>query len=314
MIKKILAIIIPVIIITISISLIFTYFSKPHKKIIFGTLLGGISTLDVIEYKKSYFENKYGVEIEIRKFEKTLDIATALSKGEIDIAVIPAEFVAKIWEKGDKAYIIAVDMLQNQAIISKKRISIQNLTKLRIGVFKPTGTFAMFRSYMRLIYGINVDKLNLIDSPPPILIKGFEKCEIDVIVIWEPYVSKLLAKGYYVIETYESLWKKLYPNYYPVMIVYAARNDLNPDLVKVTKDMRIEAAKIWNSNKTLIVMILKKYYRLNDKEIEILYKRVRIIDKPLDNKFVESIRKVWELAWKGGYLSQKPEYQAFYVQ
>ncbi len=286
---------------TASISL---FSSRGAQKIKIGTLQGGVSTLDVIQ-----MVDKKGL-VSVKYFDKTLNLAQALERGDIDVAVIPAEMVAKLDQMGGKVRIVAVDMFQNQAIVVHRDSGIETLEDLigkRVGVFTPTGTYAMFKTYMTLKQ-IPLDGMILVDKPPAQLVQAFQNGEIDAVVIWEPFVSKLLCSGGKVLESFSSLGQDL-TGRKPVMIVYAASSKAVEEKRSALRELiklRIEAAKFWRSNKDKVVEILTKKYDLTEEEASSVYNRVDIWDGDLTKDLEENIMTVWKLAWRGGYLKKDP--------
>jgi len=281
-----------------------------------GTLLGGISTLDVMESEK--LGEEYGFALKVYRFHKTPEILAALERGDIDVAVIPAEMAAKLLEKGVRLKIIAADMYQNQAVLSMDPTikSIGDLVGRRVGAVVASGTYRMFKAYVKLAYGVEVSEsggsqksIHVVNLEPGAMVSALERGDVDAIVAWEPIVSKALAKGAHIVEDFTSLWRRVGGKELPVMLVYAAREswvESNPDLVKKFVEARLEAAKIWIREKSVVVSLLEKLYHLSKKEADILYSRVKIVDRPLDATIVNSIKDVWKLAWTGGYLSKDP--------
>ena len=280
-----------------------------------GTLRGGVSSLDVV--KKLGLDGKHGFRAKVVLFTKTLDLAAALSRGDIDVAVIPAEFVAKLREKGADVVILAVDFYQNQAVVARNSTGARSLEDLygrRVGVFKPTGTYAMFRAYMEALYGRDPEKaFRLASMPPPQLVEAFRRGDVDAVVIWEPFVSKLVAEyGGRIVAEYSSLWRRWggHVGDNGVMIVYAARGAWarsHPGLVEKLLAARAEAAEAWNRDKALAASVLKQY-GLGEGAAELCWRRVRMeTARTLTRSLVDNIVAVWRLARQGGYITGDPE-------
>ena len=281
-----------------------------------GTLRGGVSSLDVM--LAEHLDSVNGFKIKPLFFTTTLDLANAIAHGDIDVAIIPAEFVAKLREHGSDVVIIAVDFYQNQAIVVQGKENITGIEQLRgkkVAVFKPTGTYAMFRAYMEAVYGIDPEKeFVLVNAPPPQIVQAFARGDVDAAVIWEPFVSKLVADyGGKVVVTYQELWRKWSKHVGDngVMIVYAARAKWaqeHPGLVEKLLTARSMAAKLWDDNETLAEKILEKNYGLSPEAAKHCWKRLRMeTAKTLDEQLVKNILAVWELAREGGYISSSPE-------
>jgi len=280
-----------------------------------GTLRGGVSSLDVME--RLGLDGKHGFRLEKVLFTKTLDLANALSRGDIDVAVIPAEFVAKLRESGADVVIIAVDFYQNQAVVARNSSAaggIEDLYGKKLGVFKPTGTYAMFRAYMRTIYGVDAEEAFQVASmPPPQLVEAFKRGDVDAVVIWEPFVSKLVAEhGGSIVVSYDELWRKWsgHVGDNGVMIVYAARGGWarsHPGLVEKLQAARAEAAEAWNRDKGLAAEVLGGY-GLGAGAAELCWQRVRMETvRGVTRSHVENILAVWRLARQGGYIAGEPE-------
>jgi NitT/TauT family transport system substrate-binding protein len=281
-----------------------------------GTIRGGISSLDVILAKKLDEENGFRVKLVL--FTATLDLANAIAHGDVDVAIIPAEFVAKLREKGTNVTILAVDFYQNQAIVvqgDENITSIEDLKGKKVAAFKPTGTYAMFKAYMKAIYGLNAEtSFNIVNLPPPQIVQAFAKKEVDAAVIWEPFVSRLIADyGGKILVSYQELWQKWEKHIGDngVMIVYAARGDWaaeHPELVEKLLAARSKAASIWNSDERLAEKILVDNYGLSEEAAKLCWNRLKMeVAKDLTKNLVKNILAVWELAREGGYISSQPE-------
>ncbi len=280
-----------------------------------GTLRGGVSSLDVI--KALRLDRKHGFVAKVVYFTKTLDLKNALAHGDIDVAIIPAEFVAKLREQGVDAVILAVDFYQNQAVVARRGVDATSIGQLygkRLGVFLPTGTYAMFRAYMEAIYGKDPEKaFKLVNAPPPQLVQAFQRGDVDAVVLWEPFVSKLVAEyGGHIVVEYKRLWERWggHVGDNGVMIVYAARGDWarsHSGLVEKLLAARAEAAEKWNSDKQLALKVLATQYGLSKEAGELCWSRVRMeTAKTLTKSLEENIVAVWRLARQGGYIHSNP--------
>ena len=284
-----------------------------------ATLLGGISTLDVME-KKNIAE-KYGLNLTVLRLQKTPDILAALSKGEVDAAIIPAEMAAKLIQDGIDIVIFAIDMFQNQAILTKafENTDVGDLKGKVIGALLASGTYKMFKAYMSTVYGLEVkelvsgespdpNKINVINVVPSQIIDALVTGGVDAIVIWEPFVSKAVVNyEAKILKTFVDMWKDSGRSGKPVMLVWVARKELaNSDILVKLAKAREEAAREWVNEKTNTVSILVNLYNLDLDVANYLYNRVEICLINLNTTLIESIRQIWWLAWKGGYLTEDP--------
>ncbi|MEM3372091.1 MAG: ABC transporter substrate-binding protein [Candidatus Korarchaeum sp.] len=286
--RRAVALLLSLILIVLIASLAFTLPPKRYgsRKILVGTIQGGISTLDLMEGKVDW--------IDVMRFDKSLDLAQALSKGEVDVAVITSEMYAKFALKDESLKVIAADMLQNQAIIGVKELN--ELRGKKLGATTASGTYAMFLSYIKLA-GLSLDDIRVVDAPPLQLAQAFERGDIDAILCWEPLVSRLIAKGHEHVD-FSDLSRK-YVGRDAVMLVWVAREGVlsRPELRELM-NLRKDAAARWDRDAP---QVLKRLYGLSDEEVNVLLSRVKVLRGDLRD-YEDGIVVSWRLALMGGYI------------
>ncbi|MCE4606766.1 MAG: ABC transporter substrate-binding protein [Desulfurococcales archaeon] len=287
---------------------------KPEPTITVATIQFGISTLDLIQ---EGVVKPYGINVKAMRIQLAPDVATALLKGDAQVAILPVDVAAKLFEAGKDITIIAVDMYQNQAILVPVNSSIKDPSMLKgRTVASPiaSGTFAMFKSYMKALYNLTVlnpgeqgDGVMVVNTPPAQALDAVAKGDADAAVVWEPIVSQALASGKYkIIASFQDMWGRIgYPGK-PVMIVWVARGDWvrsHPEQVEKLLEARREAALAWTGNRAATINALEKLYGLQGKVLNILYNRTLICtDKTITPELQDSIRHVLHLAMLGGYI------------
>ncbi len=283
-----------------------------------ATLQGGISTLDIIEDQK--LMEKHGYNLEVLRLQKTPNILQALVKNDTDLAVIPAEMAARLIQDGENITIVAVDMLQNQAILVRGDSTIQSPEDLKgklVGAVVASGTYKVFKAYMKTVYNITVVEgekpqdgvITVLNVPPGSILDALKQGDVDAVVIWEPFVSLGVSEGMRILVSYSDLWRQAGLNGDPVMLVWVARADFalkHPDALKAFLAARNEAARMWISNETLVLRVLSSLYNLPEDAGRIMYERTAIVTGNLTDTLVRSIRSEWWLAWQGGYLASDP--------
>ncbi|NJE55441.1 ABC transporter substrate-binding protein [Thermococcus sp. 21S9] len=275
-----------------------------------ATLLGGISTLDIMQAKG--FDRENGFKVEVLRLGKTPDIIAALEKGETDFAVIPAEMAAKLAQSGVRIKIIGVDMFQNQAIIGKEDMNPAELRGKKIGAVVASGTFKLFQAYMKVLYNLTPEDYTVVNVPPGSVEDSLKS--VDAVVIWEPIVSQLIVKNYTVIATFSELWNEARERGIvqgpPVMLVWVVREDFlekHRDLVDAFIKAQIESAEFWKTHPAETKEIFGKLYHLDEKTLDLLYNRTEINDERLNDELITGIKSEWKLAYLGGYLKENPE-------
>ena len=280
-----------------------------------ATLLGGISTLDVMQAKG--FDEKNGFHVKVLRLAKTPDIIAALKNGETDFAVIPAEMAAKLAQSGVDIKIVAVDMLQNQAIIGKEKMRPEELRGKKIGAVVASGTFKLFQAYMKALYNITPDDYTVVNVPPGSIEDSLK--DVDAVVIWEPIVSQLIVKNYTVIATYSGLWDEAKTKNLvegpAVMLVWVVRSDFlkeHKDLVDAFVRAQEESAAYWKNNEADTEKVLMDLYHLDERTVKTLYGRTEVVSG-LTDEMITGIKSEWHLAYLGGYLTDDPsELDIFY--
>lgn len=276
------------------------------SKIKAGTLLSGISTLDIISAGKV----SSPLDVEIVGFRKTPEIITGLVKGEIDVAVIPAEIAAKLYEGGARIKIIAADMYQNQAILSMSK-GINNVNDLRgkkIAALLASGTYMTFKSYLQEVFAMRTGKdYKVINAVPGALPGILKRGDADAVVVWEPLVSTLLNQGAHIVASFEQLWTKLGNPGKPVMLVWVTSPHFKDEkVIEEFVKLRSKASHFWITHPEETVNILKNTYKFKEGVAKSIYKRVSIVTKGLTPEIIKNIREVWRISWKGGYLEKGP--------
>ncbi|WP_456367009.1 ABC transporter substrate-binding protein [Thermococcus sp.] len=274
-----------------------------------ATLLGGISTLDIMQAKG--FDRKNGFHVKVLRLGKTPDIIAALKKGETDFAVIPAEMAAKLAQSGADIKIIAVDMLQNQAIIGREKMRPEQLKGMKIGAVVASGTFKLFQAYMKVLYNLTPDDYTIVNVPPGSIEDALK--DVDAVVIWEPIASELLARNYTVIATFSNLWDEARAKGLvegpAVMLVWVVRGGFlkeHRELVDAFIRAQRESASYWKRHESETERILMNLYHLDSNTVKILYNRTVVVDSGLTEELITGIKSEWHLAYLGGYLEKNP--------
>ncbi|MCE4614396.1 MAG: ABC transporter substrate-binding protein [Desulfurococcales archaeon] len=288
--------------------------NKQNPTVTVATIQFGISTLDLIQ---SGTVKPSGINVKVMRIQLAPDVATALLKGDAQVAILPVDVAAKLFETGKNITVIAVDMYQNQAILVPVNSTFKDPTNLKgrtIASPIASGTFAMFKSYMKAIYNITVlnpgqtgGGINVVNTPPAQTLDAVMKGDADAAVVWEPIVSQALATGKFrVLASYMDLWSKLGYNDKPVMVVWVARGDWvknHPDQVEELLEAREAAALLWVNNRNATISSLERIYGLDSRVLNILYNRTQICtEERVTTPLLDSIKQVLNLAVNGGYI------------
>jgi len=174
---------------------------KPEK-IRLGYVSKGLSGLAVEVMKSQKIPEKYGITFKYIGFLSPSSMNEAFMMGKFDVNLAAGVNVITLARnKGYKVQYFFPTLLNSVSLIVKKDspyASLKDLKGKKIGWYGlPSGGGIAFYVLCRK-RGINALKdFQIIQSKPPALIPLLEKGEVEAIVIYEPFVSRLLATGKY---------------------------------------------------------------------------------------------------------------------
>lgn len=282
-----------------------------------STITVGISTLDVVEKRPEVLEG-LGLEIEVVRFQVPPQSIDAILKGDTQLTVLPVELAGITMLRGGDVYIVALDYMMNQAIIAPAGSGIESpedLVGKRVAAVVGSGTYAMFKSFMKQLYGINVSEegdsdVVIVNVRPGDVINALLNGDADAAVIWDPIVSLAIEKfGMEIIASYQELWREWSGLDHAPMLVWIARGEVVQDerLLDKLLEAHFRAAKEWNTNREGTVELLVELYNLDPEVAERVWERNPIYgEKCITEELKEAMVKVWELAYQAGYLQDVP--------
>ncbi len=282
-----------------------------------STITVGLSTFDVIEKRPEVFSG-IPLTIQVVRFQVPPQSIDSLLKNDTQLTVIPVELAGLTMQKGD-VRIIAVDNYMNQAIIVRNDSSINDIRDLKgktVAAVVGSGTYAMFKSFMKELYNITVTEgeesdIKIINVRPSEVIDAVLNGDADAGVIWDPIVSLAVTKyNMKILASYQELWEKWSGTTKPPMLVWIVRGDIlenNHKLIDLLQETHKKAAEYWNNNKEDTIAILVELYGLSSDVAEKVWERNQMYTaKCISEEMKESIVKIWELAVEAGYLEKMP--------
>jgi len=234
-----------------SILLFFTFLPSTTKTTIkVGTLKGacGISFVEVLDALN--LEDNF--DIVMVPFEGVPLEVDALIKGDLDLAIIPVEFLKP------NLKLLLMDMTQYQALIVKENF--KSLKELRkIGAFTPTSTYLALRAYLS---EYKLDNVSIVNVPIPALPDALQRGEVDAIASIGPTTVMALDKGGKVLLTFSDIFKDLNLEGLPPLITLVTTKtslDKKGEIIKKIIDLREKAIKSWiNSEEVINELYVKK--------------------------------------------------------
>jgi NitT/TauT family transport system substrate-binding protein len=284
-----------------------------------STITVGLSTFDVIEDRPELAARE-GVRIEVVRFQVPPQSIDALIKGEVQLTVIPVELAGRAMLLGGDVYIVALDNMMNQAIIAPAGSGIESPEDLRgkrVAAVVGSGTYFLFKAFMKLLYNINVDEENpaasdvvVVNVKPGEVIDAILRGSADAGVIWDPVVSLAVAKyDMVIVASYQDLWRELTGSSLAPMLVWVARAEVVEDpqiLIAVLKAHKA-AAETWNSEEDYIVNLLTRLYGLDPEVARLVWERNQMYTGLcITEELARQMVRIWEILVDAGYLDSMP--------
>ncbi|MBI2183395.1 MAG: ABC transporter substrate-binding protein [Thaumarchaeota archaeon] len=200
---------------------------KSFRELKVATLRGacGISFTEVIDALE--MDKKVGGDVTMVPLDGVPIEVEALLRGEVDLAIVPVEFLPEYVGKGNDLRMLLLDMTQYQALVSKPSISsIRSLDGKTIGVAKPTSTFLTLRAYL-LEGGFKITEekpsagqVAVVNIPIPAMQGALEKGEVDAIATIGTSTILSTEKAGTVLSTFSDWSKSLGLNGPPPLIMF----------------------------------------------------------------------------------------------
>ncbi|MEW6609285.1 MAG: ABC transporter substrate-binding protein, partial [bacterium] len=222
-------------------SVLFIGCSKKTQKVSLGYVSTGLTGLAVQVMKDLKIPEKYGIEFEYQGFldPSSSNDAFVLGKYQVNLAA-GVNVIALARSKGYKVQYFFPTLVNSVSLLVKKDSLYNSLSDLK---GRKTGWYGLPSGGGTAFYvlakkkGIDILKdYQLIQSKPPALPPLLEKGELDAIVIYEPFVSRMLATGNYrvILGPFYQEWEKE-TGFKMEMSGFAAKDewiDQNFDLIK----------------------------------------------------------------------------------
>lgn len=191
-----------IVIVSLIISIPFTGCSKKPQRISLGYVNTGLTGLAVQVMRDLKIPEKDGVQFEYYDFLDPSSLNDAFVMGKFDVNLAAGvNVIALARSKGYKVQYFFPTLINSVSLLVKKDSPYKSLLDLRgkkIGWYGLTSGGGTAFYVLAKKEGVNILKdYQLIQSKPPALMLLLEKGELDAIIIYEPFVSRMLATGNY---------------------------------------------------------------------------------------------------------------------
>lgn len=283
-----------------------------------ATIKAGIASIDVVDASKD-IQGEAGVNFTVLRLTTPPQVVDAILKGDAQIITVPVELAAVAMERGGDVYIIAVDYDLNQAILTRPDTGINSPADLkgrRVAAVVGSGTYALFKAFMKELYNLTVGEgdgfdVQVVNLAPPTVLDALVKGDVDAAVIWEPLVSEGIVKyGLKIVASYKDLWRMYAGDLPAPMLVWVATSDIvgNKTLLDRVLLAHHLAAERWNSNSgNWTVNFLVEAYNVDGSVARSIWMRDPMHEEScIPQSLVESMVKIWGLAREAGYINNTP--------
>ncbi len=153
------------------------------------------SALLYVADKKDLFA-RYGLEVTIKDFDTGPSALAAMMSGKVDIAeTAEFPFVTATMNGQQMRILAANDRFENDYLVARRDRGISRVSDLkgrRIGVTRGVITEFYLGRFLRL-NGIRQEEITLVDIRPANFVGSILEGQVDALVAWEPFVSRVDA-------------------------------------------------------------------------------------------------------------------------
>jgi taurine transport system substrate-binding protein len=162
-----------------------------------------------------WHETEIGTPIKWIQFDSGKHVVKALAAGSIDIGLVGTSPCAAGIANGVPMEVIYIhDIIGDaESLVVKKSSRIGQIKDLTgKTVATPFGSTSHYHLILALdLYGVNPDKLDIIDMEPGDMLAAWQKGKLDGVYVWEPTLSKLVQEDGQIILSSRQLAERGFP-------------------------------------------------------------------------------------------------------
>jgi NitT/TauT family transport system substrate-binding protein len=172
-----------------------------------GSAVGLLSEI----IKKDRLDARHGLELDIKYFDPAAAEQAVLLR-RADVGIFATIAAARANLSGHRVRLFAPALVNHSSVLVPSGTAASSLADLkgkRLGTLdRISMTYTTLATIARL-QGLDLERdFKLTLSPPPVLMGLFARRELDVVVIFEPLVTRLLAEGNREVMRVNDVWRK----------------------------------------------------------------------------------------------------------
>lgn len=148
---------------------------------------------------RDWYEKELGVKVVFKQFDSGRDVNTAMTAGQIDIAILGTAPAAIGISKNIPYEVFWIHDVEgeNESLAVKNSANVQSLKDLEgKKVAVPVGSTAQYSLLNALKdAGADVTKVKILDMQPPEIFAAWQRGDIDAAYVWQPTLGKILSDG-----------------------------------------------------------------------------------------------------------------------
>lgn len=302
-----------VVVVVVAASLAGYLITRPQQApvVLVGSISVGSSAFDAYRFNPSIAN--LSIRYKYVAFSLTPSLLDAVLKGEVDVAILPADLAAIALLEGNDTYVVGVDYPLFQGIVVPQGSNITTPAQLAgrtVAIPIGTGTYYLFVALMRGLYNLTVSPnetgpnvVHVVNSQPGDVIDAVLTGSAQAGVIWEPMLSLAVVQYHMkLIATFQQMWEQLTGEPSAPFLVLVATSKFVHDRPLLLRFLEVhaESAYAWDHNETLAVESLVRLYDVPPQVAELVWERTN--DTPAGVCINQ--QEAYELISEWGYLAQ----------
>ncbi len=297
-----------------------TYLYRPsNKTVIIGSISVGASSFDAFRYDPAVAN----VSLSYRYvgFSLTPSLLDALLRGQVDVAILPADLAAIALLQSNDTYVVGVDFTLFQGIIVPANSNITSPAQLAgktVAIPVGTGTYYLFIVLMKDLYNLTVSTnatgasvVHVVNAMPGDVVDAVLTGSAQAGVIWEPMLSQAVVQYHMkIIATFQKMWEQMTGQPTAPFLVLVATSKLvndHPLLVRFL-EVHAESAYAWDHNESLAVDALSSFYNVPPSVAEMVWSRTNNTPTGvcIAQQELEELLSEWEYLVQAGMIPTLP--------
>ncbi len=295
--------------------------SYAQQKVVIATTKGGMVGLITETVKLHNLDKKNGIELDLKYFDPA-KAEEAVFYRQVDAGIFVPIALARVNLKGHNIRMFGPFLWNHTSLMVRKGApyrSLEDLKGKKLGTLARISGLYTSLAIIARMKGMDLEKdFHLVFGTPPVLFGLLKRGDVDAIVHFDPFVSRMITEGWAEeVLRVNDLWKELTGQ--PMLMVgLSAYEDWikkNPELAKKVAKTMADGVEYIKAHTDQVVEALREPQGIKtDAEAALLKKRYPIhLPERWDEKIIESAHLVIRKNVEYGLLERMPEKDLFII-